>query len=91
MSQSVLEQVNEQIDETTRKASRAASAVADAFEDGLGTARRVVKQGGRVATEFYDDTRRRVQRHPAETVAATFLVGIAAGAAIGWMIGRRQS
>jgi hypothetical protein len=89
MSQSVLDQMGEQIDEATHRASRAASAVTDALEEGVGAARCAAKQGGRIATEFYDDTRRRVQRHPAETVAATFVVGIAAGAAIGWMIGRR--
>jgi ElaB/YqjD/DUF883 family membrane-anchored ribosome-binding protein len=90
MSQSVLDQMGEQIDEATQRASQAASAAANAFEDGVGAVRCAAKQGGRVATEFYDDTRRRVQRHPAETVAATFAVGVAAGAAIGWMVGHRQ-
>ena len=90
MSQSVMEQLGEQIDETKHKASRAASAVADALEDGVGAVRCAAKHGGRVATELLDDTKRRVQRHPIETVVATFAVGIAAGAAIGWMVGRRQ-
>jgi hypothetical protein len=90
MSQSVLEKMGEQFDETARKTSRAASAVADAFEDGVGAARRAAKQGGHAATELYADTRRRVQRYPIESVAATFAVGIAAGAVFGWMIGRRQ-
>jgi ElaB/YqjD/DUF883 family membrane-anchored ribosome-binding protein len=90
MSQSVLEQMGEQIDETKHKASRAASAVADAFEDGVGAVRSAAKQGSHAASELYVDTRRRVQRHPVESVAATFAVGIAAGAAIGWMAGRRQ-
>ena len=90
MSQSVLEQVGEQIDNTANRASRAASYVVDAFEDGVEATKRVAKQGGRVATELLDDTRRRVQRHPIEIVVATFAIGIAAGAAIGWMVGRRQ-
>jgi ElaB/YqjD/DUF883 family membrane-anchored ribosome-binding protein len=90
MAQSVLKQMGEQIDETTRKASRAASAVADALEDGVGAARRAAKHGGQAATELLDDTKRRVQRHPIESVAATFAVGIAAGAMIGWMMRRRQ-
>ena len=89
MSQSVLEQVDEQIDNTARKASRAASYLADAFEDGVEATRRAVKHGGDVATEVLDDTKKRVQRHPIETVVATFAVGIAAGAAIGWMARRR--
>ena len=91
MSQSVLEQVGEQIDKTAQEASRAASSyVADALEDGVKTARRAAKHGGYVATELLDDTKRRVQRHPIETVVATFAVGIAAGAAIGWLARRRQ-
>jgi ElaB/YqjD/DUF883 family membrane-anchored ribosome-binding protein len=90
MSQSVLEQMGEQFDETARKTSRAASAVADALEDGVGAARRAAKQGSRAATELFVDTRKRVQRYPVESVAATFAVGIAAGAAFGWMMGRRK-
>ena len=90
MAHSVMEQMGEQIDETGRKASRAASAVADAFEDGVGAVRCAAKQGSQAASELYVDTRRRVQRHPVESVAATFAIGIAVGVAIGWMVGRRQ-
>ena len=90
MSQSVMEQVGEQIDKTAHKASRAASYVADAFEDGVEAARCAAKRGGKVATELLDNTKRRVQRHPIETVVATFAVGIAAGATIGWLASRRQ-
>jgi ElaB/YqjD/DUF883 family membrane-anchored ribosome-binding protein len=90
MSQSVLEKMSEQIDETAHKASRAASAVADAFEDGVTTARRVAKHGGHVVTDAYVDTRRRVQQNPIEAVAATFAIGIATGAAIGWLLRRKS-
>ena len=90
MAQSVLEQVGVQIDETARKASRAAYVLADALEDGGGAARRITKQGSHAATELIDDARRRVQRHPLETVAATFAAGIGTGAVIGWMMRHRQ-
>jgi hypothetical protein len=89
MAQSVSERTGEQIAETARKASHAASAVADAFEDGVGAARRVAKQGGDAAEELLDDTTKRLQRHPVETIVGTFAVGVAAGIAIGWMIKRR--
>jgi ElaB/YqjD/DUF883 family membrane-anchored ribosome-binding protein len=89
MTQSVLEQAGEQITETARKASRATSAVAGAFEDGVEAARRAAKQGGDAAEEFLDDTTKRLQRHPIETVAATFAIGVAAGILIGWMVKRR--
>jgi len=89
MAQSVLEQTGEQIAETARKASRAASAVADALEDGVGAARRVAKQGGDAAEELFDDTVKRLQRHPIETIVMTFAMGVAAGIAIGWTMKRR--
>jgi ElaB/YqjD/DUF883 family membrane-anchored ribosome-binding protein len=91
MTQSVFEQTGEQLADTAHKASRAASAVADALEDGVGAARRATKRGGYAAAELLDDTRRRVQKHPIEIVAATFAAGIAAGTAIGWMMRRRCS
>jgi ElaB/YqjD/DUF883 family membrane-anchored ribosome-binding protein len=90
MAQSVLEQMGVQIDESARKASRAASAVADALEDGGETARRVTKQGGHAAAELLADTKKRVQRHPIEAIAAAFTAGIAAGVAIRWIKKQRQ-
>jgi ElaB/YqjD/DUF883 family membrane-anchored ribosome-binding protein len=91
MTQSVLEQIGERIDDTAHKASRAASVVTDMLEDGVCAARRAAKQGSQAASELYVDTRKQVQRHPVESVAATFAVGVAAGAAVGWMIGRKQN
>ena len=90
MTHSMFEQTGEQIADTAHKASRAASAVADALEDGVGAARRAAKQGCYAAAEIFDDTKRRVQRHPVETVLANFAAGIAAGTAISWMVRRRQ-
>ena len=90
MTQTVLEQMGVQIDETAHKASRAASVLADALEDGGGAARRLTKQGSHAAAELLAETKKRVQRHPIETVAAVFAAGIVAGAAIRWMTKRRQ-
>jgi ElaB/YqjD/DUF883 family membrane-anchored ribosome-binding protein len=91
MTHSVLDQAGEQITDTAHRASRAAFAVADAIEDGVASARRAAKQGGHAAAELIDDTKRRVQRHPIETVLATFAAGITAGAVIGWAIRRKQA
>ena len=91
MAQSVLERTDEQIAETARKASRATSAVADALEDGVGAARRVAKQGGDAAEELVDDTIKRLQRHPVETVTTTLAIGVAIGILIGWMLKRTPS
>ena len=89
MPQSVLEQAGEHIAESTRKVSRATSAIADAFEDGVEAARRAAKQSGDAAEEFLDDTTKRLQRHPIETVVTTFAIGIVTGILIGWMVKRR--
>jgi len=88
MEQSEFAHVGQQIDDTTHKAARAASAVADALDDGVAAARRAARDGADAATEILHNTKRRVQRHPLEAVAVTLAAGIAAGAAIGWMMKR---
>lgn len=89
--QSVFEHVDQQIDDTTRKANRAAYAVADALEDSVLAAKRAARDGADRATELLCNIRRRLQRHPLGTVAVTFAAGAVAGAAIGWMIRRKQT
>ncbi len=89
MSQTVVERTAEHIGESVRQASRATCAIGDAIEDGVGVVKRVTKQAGDAAEEFLDDTTQRLQRHLVLTVAATFAVGVTAGALIGWMMKRR--
>ena len=76
------------MDDTPHKVTRTASAVADALEDSVIAARRVAREGANTATEVLHNTKKRLQRHPLETVAITFAAGIAAGTAIGWMMKR---
>jgi hypothetical protein len=75
--------------ETAKTASKFTSAVADAVEDGIGAAKRVVKHSGDAAEEFFDDTTKRLQRHPIETVFVSFAAGIALGVVIGWITKRK--
>jgi ElaB/YqjD/DUF883 family membrane-anchored ribosome-binding protein len=89
MTQSVLERAGDQIAETARQASRTTCAVGDALEEGVEAAKRAAKHGGDAAEEFLDDTTKRLQRHPIETVVATFVIGVLAGIVIGWMGKRR--
>ena len=86
----VWDQASDQFEDTTHKASRAATGVSDAFEDGVASARRAVRQGGDAVTELMNDTKKRVQQHPIEAVAATFAAGIGAGAVIGWMMRHKR-
>ena len=90
MAETVLDRAGEQIAGTAHRASRAASAAADVLENGMEAARRAAKQGYCSAAELIDDTKKRVQRHPMEMVAATLATGIAVGAAIFCMMRRRH-
>ncbi len=89
MSQTVVERTAEHIADSARHASRATSAIGDAIEDGMGVVKRAAKQGGDAAEEFLNETSKRLQRHPALTIATTFAIGVTAGTLIGWMMRRR--
>ena len=89
MSDSMTGRTREHLAETARTASRMTSAMADAVEDGLGAAKRVVKQAGDAAEELFDDTTKRLQRHPVETAVSSLAVGICIGVVVGWLIGRK--
>ena len=89
MAETVVGRAGEHIAETARTASRVTSAMADAVEEGLGAARRVAKQAGDAAEEIFDDTTKRLERHPTETVIVSVAMGIAIGVVIGWLISRR--
>jgi ElaB/YqjD/DUF883 family membrane-anchored ribosome-binding protein len=89
MAENILEKADEQVAESMRKLTRSASAMADAIDEGVGVIKRAVKRSGDVAEELMDDTTQRVKRHPVETMAATFALGVVVGAFIGWMVSRR--
>ncbi len=84
MAGDVIGKAGDTIAETARTASKFTSKVADAVEEGIGAAKRVVKHSGDAAEEFFDDTTKRLQRHPIETVVASFAAGILVGITIGW-------
>jgi ElaB/YqjD/DUF883 family membrane-anchored ribosome-binding protein len=84
------DQTSEQFSDAAHKVSQAASVVTDALEDGVASVRLAARRGGDAAAELLNDTKKRVQQHPVETVAATFAAGIATGVAIGWLMRRRS-
>ena len=89
MSKTAVARFGEQINESARTASRLTSAMADVVEEGLGHARHLAKQAGEAAEEILDDTTKRLERHPTETVVGSLVAGIAIGIVVGWFISRR--
>jgi methyl-accepting chemotaxis protein len=89
MSDTVIGRAGEQIAESARTASRLTSAMADVVEEGLGAAKRVAKQAGDAAEELFDDTTKRLQRHPVETLVGSMAVGLCLGIVVGWLIARK--
>ena len=89
MAKDMLERADEQVAESIRKLSHAASAMADAIDEGTNVIKHAIKRGGDTAEELLDDTKQRVKRHPVETMAATFTVGVIVGGFIGWLVSRR--
>jgi hypothetical protein len=81
--------VGDQISETARTASRLTTAMSDAMEEGIGAAKKVAKQAGDAAEEFFDDTTKRLQRHPVETVVGSMVIGLCLGIVVGWLISRK--
>jgi len=88
MSDTVVGRAGETIADTVRSASRMSSAMADAVEESIGYAKRVAKQAGDAAEELFDDTTKRLQRHPVETVVGSVVVGVAIWIVLGWLISR---
>lgn len=72
---------------TVRKASKFTSNVADSVQDGLSTAKDAVQDGRDAVEDFIDDTARRVKRSPIQSI----LLSMAAGIAIGFLLGRATS
>ena len=89
MAENILDKAETQVAASMHRLSRASSAMADAIDESVGVIKHAVKRSGDVAEELLDDAAQRVKRHPVETMAATFGLGLVAGVFIGWMITRK--
>jgi ElaB/YqjD/DUF883 family membrane-anchored ribosome-binding protein len=89
MAENILDKAETQVAASMHRLSRASSAMADAIDNSVGVIKHAVKRSGDVAEELMDDAAQRVKRHPVETMAATFGLGLVAGVFIGWMISRK--
>lgn len=62
MSQTIVDKTVDHVSEAARKASRASAAIGDVIEDGVGVARRAVKQGADMFEEGVGHARRAVKQ-----------------------------
>jgi len=89
MAKGILEDADEQVVESIRKVTRATSAMAEAIDEGTNVIKHAIKQTSDVAEELLEDTTQRIKRHPVETMAATFTLGVIVGGFLGWLVARR--
>lgn len=89
MANDMFERADEQVADSIRKLTRATSAMADAIDQGTRVIKHAIKHSGDTAEELLDDATQRVKRHPVETMAATFTLGIVVGGLLGWLVARR--
>ncbi len=89
MAKGILEDADEQVAESIRKLTRATSAMADAIDESTKVIKHAIKRSGDAAEELLDDTTERIKRHPVETMAATFALGVIVGGFLGWFVSRR--
>ncbi len=82
MTTTVLEKTGEQVSNSAKK-------FADKVKDGFGTARQFVHQTEELAEDLYDTSTRQIQKHPAESVAMTFLAGVGIGMFTMWLLRRK--
>ncbi len=88
MQTEILEKTMEVRDQLGAEVKRVKEAVAGAVEDGIGAARRTVKQGRRAAEDMVDDAEYQVKQHPFSALGVTFGIGLGLGAAIGALLAR---
>jgi ElaB/YqjD/DUF883 family membrane-anchored ribosome-binding protein len=88
MQSEITKKTIEVSDQLGAEVKRVKEAVADAVEDGVGAAKRAVKQGRRMAEDLVDDTECRVKQHPFNALGVSFGIGLGLGAAIGALLAR---
>jgi ElaB/YqjD/DUF883 family membrane-anchored ribosome-binding protein len=88
MQTEILEKTIEVRDQLGAEVKRVKEAVADAVEDGIGAARRAIKQGRRAAEDMVDDAEYRVKQRPFSALGVSFGIGLGLGAVIGVLLAR---
>jgi ElaB/YqjD/DUF883 family membrane-anchored ribosome-binding protein len=85
MQTAVRNRIEEQIADSARDAGRIRAIVADTVEDGMDTAKRVVRHGLHTAEELVDEAEHTAKRHLGAALGITLSVGIGTGLLLGWI------
>jgi ElaB/YqjD/DUF883 family membrane-anchored ribosome-binding protein len=88
MQPEILEKTMEAGDQLGAKVKRVKKAVVGAVENGVGEARRAVKQSRRAAEDLVDDAEYKIKQRPFTALGASFGIGLGLGAAIGALMAR---
>ncbi len=89
MPETVMERADAQLAEAAHRVAQCTTAFADAVEDGIRAAKRMGKHTSDAAEEFMEDTNQRIKRHPIESLAVAFALGVFIGGAVDWIVRRR--
>ena len=88
MRHEILEKTMEAGDQLGTEVKRMKEAVAGAVEDGIGAAKRSVKEGRRAAEDLIDGAEYQIKHRPFGALGVTFGIGLGLGAAIGALMVR---
>lgn len=89
MPATVIEKTSQQIEETVDKAGRMTAKIGETLHEHLDEARLLAKRQVHAAEEALDETKRKIRKHPVETVVGTLIVGVATGMLLGWVLKRK--
>lgn len=82
MTTNVLEKTGEQIADSAEK-------MASVLKHQFDSAKHLIRDGAEMADDLIQDTTRQIRRHPAASVATTFLVAFGLGFVTGWVIRKK--
>ncbi|MBO0725805.1 MAG: hypothetical protein J2P52_09415 [Blastocatellia bacterium] len=88
MQPEILEKTIEASNQLGAEVKRVKEAVVGAVENGVGEARRAVKQSRRAAEDLVDDAEYQIKQRPFSALGVSFGIGLGLGAAIGALIAR---
>lgn len=80
----------ERVARTELKVEELRKDASQAIEDGIESAKRIVKRGRHATEDFVDDTAHRIKRDPLRSVGITFGIAFGLGAIVGLLVTRKS-